>query len=285
MDIEPDDAGESPEEWLAALRLSKDLRDAAHLLSPQQQRILVDLYYQVQEARKRTANQLRHARQEPNTWITFMTRFLMRMEKLVAHGLDVTSDVHPASRWAKSCHGIGPVLAAGLAAYIDITKTPTVSALWSLCGLNPEAVWQKGQKRPWNAHLKLLQWKISDSFVKCHNHEKCVYGHLYAARKQLEVQRDAEGRFRAQAEKTLAHHAIRDKATRALYEAGHLPPGRLDLRARRYAVKRFLSHYWQVAYYEQYHVLPPGPYITTAEPEVHRHYAPPPGYEDIFRAQ
>lgn len=276
------DTFETPEEWIGALRLSRDLREAARLISPKQQRLLVDLYYQIQDNRKATANQLRAAKEEPNAWITFLTLFMQRMEKLAAGGLDIASNQQAVSLWAKSTLGIGPVIAAGLAAYIDITKTPTVSALWSLAGLNPTVVWKKGEKRPWNANLKVLNWKIGDSFCKFHNHEKCFYGHIYAARKQLEVERNEAGRFRDQAEKTLATRVIKDTATRAIYEAGKLPAGRLELRARRVAVKLFLSHYWQVAFYEHYKTLPRGPYINTKEPLMHSHYIPPPGYEDVF---
>jgi LAGLIDADG-like domain len=688
------DALETPEEWIGALRLSRDLREAGRLLSPKQQRLLVDLYYQIQDNRKATANQLRAAHEEPNAWITFLTSFMQRMEKLAAGGLDIASNQQAVSLWAKSIFGIGPVIAAGLAAYIDITRTPSVSGLWSLCGLNPTAVWEKGSKRPWNAQLKVLCvlpdqrvttrrghipmqsvmvgdevlthtgqwkpvtdvyvnaytgpafqlraygranqgawvtaghpvytreraviyyvdtatgrarwkrgdqrrarriaraqqmrdlreqgltlraiadicgvseacvsvnvrylanvlgqrpvgwravedvevgwdifapvisahpqdvvldfsnragllyqgetvrsagnrakavpvcvrvdttvarliglylaeghsslrkqviwsfhikerpyqtfvqeslqqiwglstsvydneagqstqvtcsstlladafaewfgtgahskhmptawleilgdeeamalidglmegdgytspegartlttvsqtlayqvqelarrlgflasinrhqdvykvrlqartitaewtptgtwhavqsrrtrfyegpvynlevaddhsytvegtiwhncWKIGDSFMKFHNNPNCFYGHIYAARKQLEVERNAAFLFRDQAEKTLANRRIQDKATRAIYEAGQLPAGRLELRARRVAVKLFLSHYWEVAFYEHYHTLPRSPYILAKEPGLHRHYVPPPGYETIF---
>jgi hypothetical protein len=125
-------------------------------------------------------------------------------------------------------------------------------------------------------------WKIGDSFCKFHNHPGCVYGQYYAARKQLEVERNAAGRFRDQAEKTLANRALKDKATRAIYEAGQLPAGRLELRARRVAVKLFLSHYWEVAYCEHYRERPRTAYILMKEPEVHRHYLAPPGYETVW---
>jgi hypothetical protein len=274
------DTLETPDEWYAAMRLTRDLREAARLLSPQQQRILVDLYYQVQEARKRTANQLRQAQQEPNAWITFMLTFLQRMEKLVAGALDIASNQQAVSLWAKSIYGVGPVIAAGLAAYVDITKTPRVSSLWSLAGLNPMARWQRGEKRPWNARLKTLAWKIGDSFTKFHNRDECFYGHIYAARKQLEVARNEAGRFRDQARQALAERAIKDPATRAIYAAGKLPAGRLELRARRVAVKNFLSHYWEVAYFEHYGRVPPLPYIVLNDPEAHGHYVCAPGYED-----
>jgi hypothetical protein len=274
---------ESPEILIAAMRLTKDLREAARLLSPEQQRYMVDLYYQAQEMRKGLANQARAASGEPNAWIPWMSQVVRRMEKLIAGALQTSTNEQAVSRWARAQVGIGPVLAAGLAAYIDITRTPSVSALWSLAGLNPAAVWSKGMKRPWNAQLKVLCWKIGDSFCKLHNHDDCLYGHVYAARKQQEVARNEAGQFREQAEKTLANRVIRDPRTRVRYEMGQLPDGRLELRARRVAVKLFLSHYWAVGYWEAHHTLPPKPYILAAQGELHTRYIPPPGYEEVFR--
>ena len=60
---------------------------------------------------------------------------------------------------------------------------------------------------------------------------------------------------------TLEEKNIRDKATRDVYESGHLPDGRLDMRARRYAVKRFLSHYYEAAWILHYNTEPPNPWI------------------------
>jgi hypothetical protein len=274
---------DSPELLIASMRLTKDLRDAARILSPQQQRILVDLYYQVQDGRKRSANQMLAAKQEPNAWVTMMSGYLQRLEKLVAGALDISTNEAPVSRWAKAQTGVGPVLTAALAAYIDIRTTPSVSALWSLAGQNPLAVWNRGEKRPWNAALKVVAWKLGDSFVKFHNHKDCLYGHIYAARKRLEVERNEAYAFRPLAEKTLANKKIKDVATRKIYEAGQLPAGRLELRARRVATKLFLSHYWNVAYYEEYHRLPAAqPYIFAKDPTLHTQYIPPPGYEEVF---
>jgi hypothetical protein len=269
-------------DYIAALRLTRDLRDAARLLSPEQQRIVVDLYYLIQEARKASMNQRRAMGQEPNAFVSFLGRFLLRMEKLAAGALDIASNQSPVSVWAKSQVGIGPVLAAGLAAHIDITKTPSISALWRFAGQDPTITWAKGQKRPYNANLKVLVWKIGDSFMKFHNHERCVYGHIYAARKAQEVARNGAGAFSALAAQTLLERQIKDKETRAIYEAGQLPAGRLELRAERYARKLFLAHYWQVAYWEHFHALPPAPYILVAQGKLHTHYLPPPGYEEIF---
>jgi len=83
---------------------------------------------------------------------------------------------------------------------------------------------------------------------------------VYAERKALEVSRNDGGLLKEQAAATLEAKKITDKATRARYEEGRLPDGRIDLRARRYAVKLFLSHWHDVAYRERYGVAPPLPY-------------------------
>lgn len=116
-------------------------------------------------------------------------------------------------------------------------------------------------KRPYNADLKVLCWKLGDSFVKQSSRESDVYGHVYRERKELEVKRDAEGYNEETARETLAKRRIGDAETRKTYESGRLPAGRLDLRARRYAVKLFLSHYQWVAWESTYNTKPPMPYI------------------------
>ena len=139
-------------------------------------------------------------------------------------------------------HGIGPVIAAGLLAHIDIHKAPTVGNIWSFAGLNPDQKWEKGQKRPWNADLKTLCFKISDSFVKTSNSTKSFYGPIYRSRKVYETQKNELGEYADAAAQVLATKRITEPATKKTYESGKLPLGHVDMRARRYAVKFFLSH-------------------------------------------
>ena len=153
------------------------------------------------------------------------------------------------------------MIAAGLLAHIDISKAPYASSIWRFAGLLPGQKKVKGVKRDWNADLKVLAWKLGDSFVKQSGHEKCYYGHLYRQRKELEVTRDKNDYNAETAAQTLLEKNIQDKATRAAYESGHLPDGRLDMRARRYAVKRYLSAYFEAAYILHYNKTPPDPWI------------------------
>ena len=136
--------------------------------------------------------------------------------------------------------------------------------------------WDKGAKRPWNARLKRLSWIIGDCFVKVHNSEKDIYGHVYKERKMLEVSRNEAGNFSAQAEASLKDRNIKDKGLKECYESGKLPDGRIELRARRYAVKLFLSHYHHVAFEDHFGKAPPSPY--NIEHGGHSHFIAPPNW-------
>lgn len=72
---------------------------------------------------------------------------------------------------------------------------------------------------------------------------------------------------------------VTDPKTRKIYLAGKLPPGRLDLRARRYATKFFLSHYFEVGYWLHYQKPPPAPFVIARMGHVH--YVEPPHAQEI----
>jgi transposase len=255
-------------------------RDLAKGLDADQARFLVDFYYAIQDFRIRAEGQVRALAQGKDTgtfeigdWLSVETRAL---EEEIVPALDAWAKAHVPGRWMQSIHGIGPVIAAGFLAHIDITRAPTVGHIWRYAGLDPTVKWGKGQKRPWNAGLKVLCWKTADSFVKQRNNPKDVYGKVYEERKALEVERNLAGRFANQAAASLRDKKIRDPETRAVYEAGQLPAGRLDMRARRYAVKLFLAHGHHVMYEDHYGEPPPKPYALTHLE--HAHFISPPNW-------
>lgn len=244
---------------LEALR--RDLKMAAKTLSSQEARYLVDMYYLMQEDRKRTHNQVRAMEGEPTAVIAWLADNCRRMENWVKGALDAYSANHPVGEWARSIHGIGPVIAAGLLAHIDITRAPTAGHIWSFAGLVPGQKWEKGERRPFNAALKTLCWKIGESFVKVSGNEKAFYGQIYLQRKALEVQRNEAGAFEEQAAEKLKKFRIgKDTDAYKHYSNGRLPPAHLHSRAKRYAVKLFLAHYHETAYREQHGKAPPNPY-------------------------
>jgi len=188
------------------------------------------------------------------------------LERSIKNALDAYGSASPVGRWAKSIVGIGPVISAGLLAHIDITKAPTVGHIWRFAGLDPTVTWEKGQKRPWNASLKTLCWKIGESFVKVSTHEDDVYGHLYVERKVKEQARNDAGALADQAAAKLDKFRIgKTTDAYAAYAAGKLPPGHLHARAKRWAVKLFLAHYHAVAFRDRFGIDAPKPYILTRE--------------------
>lgn len=255
-----------------------DFTKAARLLTRDEVRYLVDSYYQIQEYRKRAGNQVREMVKagEYNAVIEWIFKNMKDLEYKIKKALEAYTDEDPMGRWSKSICGIGPVLSAGLLAHIDIEKAPTVGHIWRFAGLDPTVEWNKGQKRPWNARLKTLCWLIGQSFVKVHNHPKDFYGHLYKERKAYEQQKNEAGDYAEQARRTLEKYKI-GKNTEAYkwYCQGKLPPAHIDQRARRWAVKLFLSHYHEVAYQLHYGTKPPKPFAI--EHLGHAHMIHPPG--------
>lgn len=260
VELKADQAGDQHD--LVVLRLQKDIASAADTLTPREARYIVDLYYQVQEYRIALSAQIRAVgTAEPHAMLDFMTAQVQTLERQCQRALDLWTRDHPLSKWARGICGVGPVIAAGLRAHIDITKAPTVGHIWRFAGLDPTLVWEKGQKRPFNASLRVLCFKIGESFVKVQNNDADVYGKVYVQRKALEIERNEAGQFADQADKVLATKKI-GKATEAYkaYSQRKLPPAHIHARARRYAVKLFLAHYWETAYRLHYKTEPPLPY-------------------------
>ena len=252
---------ENPATAIAILQSRADIREAAKLMGREEIGYLVNSFYEVQEFRKSADNMSRSMVKDgrPNQFVAWLGVSQHSVENDIEAALKayVFSREEGVATWAMQQHGIAHILTAGLLSQIDIERCYTAGHLWSFAGLNPAAEWKKGKRRPWNAFLKSLCWKIGDSFVKHRGSDDCVYGHIYAARKHDEAQRNEAGEFADQARAALAKKNFRDTATRECYESGKLPLGRIDLRARRIAVKLFLAHYHDVAtWYAKGHRAP-----------------------------
>ena len=308
---------------------AKDLRVAAHALSPHEARYLVDLYYQIQEFRKATANQIRSLGDgEPGTVIGGVFTTMETVEKKIAKALDYYTDVEKTGMgaWAKSQVGIGPVIAAGFLAHIDFNpwrcnqrdgkwcterephegcsrkELVTCAAIWRFAGLDPTSKWEKGKKRPWNAALKTLCWKLGESFVKTSTNEKAFYGKLYQQRKEIEQRSNLDGKLSDQARAALTSRNIGKSTDAHAWYAGcftreaaetiaastdkaktmaklkgepgsglpMLPPAHIHRRATRWTVKLFLSHYFDEGCRRVLKHEPPAPYSLQMLGHVHK---------------
>ena len=260
-------------------RLNRDLKEATKRLSEDEVRYLVDAYYSIQDYRKTSANQIRAMResQEPNEVTMWLFENNRILESQIKRALDAYTDSVKMGLWCKSICGIGPVITAGLLAHIDIHKAPTAGNIWAYAGLNPGQEWKKGEKRPWNARLKTLCWLLGESFTKVSNRDEDYYGRIYQVRKKMEIEKNEAKEFADQAAEKLKKFKI-GKTTDAYkhYSEGFLPPAHIHARAKRYAVKLFLSHYHWVAHEIYLGTPPPVPYVI--EHMGHVDIIPPPNW-------
>lgn len=269
----------TPAELEGIEKIRRDIREAAGGLGHREARFLVDAYYMIQGNRIEAANQLRALTEseEPHVVLAWLFDQQRLLENEIKKALDPYTDAHEVGVWAKTITGIGPVLSAGLLAHIDIEQAPTVGHIWRFAGLDPTVRWERGKKRPWNADLKVLCWKIGESFVKVKANESDIYGKVYETRKLQEIEKNEAGVFADQAARALEEkNYTKGTETRAAYEQGKLPAGRLHARAKRYATKLFLAHWHHVAYESRFGEPPPKPYII--EHGGHVHYIAPPNW-------
>ena len=258
MDEEPQ---LSSAEFLESIkRLTKDLKEATITLSLAEVRFLVDAYYQMQNDRIRSHHQERTLEEsaEPHTVVTWLASQRETLENQIKRALDAYSASQVVGQWARSIVGIGPVIASGLIAHIDVKDRPTVGHVWRFAGLDPTTEWKAKTKRPWNADLKRRCWIIGESFVKVSGNKNDVYGQVYKARKALEIERNTAGLFAEQAAAALAKKKFRaETEAKKHYDAGRLPPAHIHARSTRYAVKLFLSHLHAVMYWVNESKAPP----------------------------
>lgn len=258
-------------------RLNKDTKLAAQRLTPREARYLCDLYYQMQDQRIRAAHQDRAMsdESEPSSVFAWLRGQSETLESRVQTLLDAYSKGHRIGRWMRSVTGIGPVIAAGMIAHLDVGKAPTPGHFFSFAGLSPDQKWAKGQKRPWNARLKVLCWKLGESFVKSQGIDGSFYGPLYAKRKAYEWDRNLKGenanaasdksdRFGDDTNAKLWYTGqINPEWARMVLDGGKpfpqsipenarvkngtrmIPPAHVHARATRWTVKLFLSHLHQ----------------------------------------
>jgi hypothetical protein len=252
-------------------RFNRDVRSLAAEMDQNSTRKLVDAYYTIQENRMAFSAQARELKTQdsPSELVEFLSYNLQLMEKSLKFPLEAFAQSTVAGEWALSQYGIGPVLAAGLCAHIDITKAPTAGSVWRYAGLDPTQKWEKGQKRPFNAELKTLSWKIGQSFMKFHKRDECFYGHLYKQDKDRRVSKNEAGDYADFAKEILDTKNFKANQTRATLETGILSDAQIDAQARRFAVKIFLSHYHAVAFQAHYGEPAPRPYIIAHGDHVH----------------
>lgn len=260
--------------------LSKDLREYCARMSRGEARFVVDLYYQLQQKRIALDHQALSSERsgEPPRFLATFAAAFEHFENVVKDALKVFVNEYAVGRWCMAQVGVGPVITAGLLAHIDIRIAKNVGKIWRFAGLDPTVEWKRGQKRPWNAFLKTLcAFKLGESFVHTCNHPESYYGKIYQEAKQSMILRNEGGGFREAAQLALEKaekegrlkRFSEDSTCLRCWRAGQLSPAHIHARARRKAVKVFLSHLHEVMHRDYYGTEPPVPYIFAYEPEKH----------------
>lgn len=229
-------------------------------LADAEARFLVSNYYEAQEGRKRSDMQLRHvgekALEDNMEILQWSGQVFSIVEQRVVKFLESYAEGKAPGRWMLAQYGIGPIIAAGILAHVDIEKAPTVGHIWRFAGLDPTCEWKKGEKRPYNAHLKQICWHAGECFKRTSNRSECYYGHLYREKKVQLVAKNEAGGF---AERAKIFYTKSAEVRKTLAE-GKLPAGNLDSQATRFAVKIFLSHLHALWFWDHYKKPPPKPF-------------------------
>ena len=274
---------ETFDEWSRLERIiRKDLREAAREMGLDEIRFMVDTYYSHQKTRIASTGQFRALTDsdEPRGTLAWLGLQMWHWEETIRLSLAEWCRSEPSgwAAWSQSIVGVGPVLTAGLMAHVDLEKAPTVGHLWAFAGLDPSREWGKGEKRPWNAALKtLVAFKLGESFVKVQANANDVYGQVFAAYKGKVQSQNESGKF-AQYARDRAERFGKSTDARKHYTGGRLPPAHVHARARRAAVKLFLSHWHQVGLWLTMGRLAPEPYAI-AHLAGHTRELPPPNLE------
>lgn len=130
-------------------------------------------------------------------------------------------------------------------------------------------------KPPYNKELKTTCYLIGESFCKVSNRGS-LYGTLYRERKAWETTMNESGHYAEQAARMLSEKNY-DKST-PTYKAmsqGKLSEAHINNRAKRYATKIFLTHFFEACWLDKYGTKPPVIYpiafqnhVDYIEPEV-----------------
>jgi len=256
--------GELDDYSVAVGRLTKDLRRAASELSDQEAAYLVNGYYSIQELRIIAGNRSKALAkaEKPNLVSNWLYAQMEALEGQIRAALDKYGSSHRLGVWPRSIIGIGPVITAGLLAHTHSDHFSSPSKLWSFAGLNPAMEWKPGERRPFNADLKVLCYKIGESFIKFQNHPDDFYGKYFVKyRTAYRTKNDIGGFAERAADIIKAGRFKKTTEAHKHYTEGVLPPAHIHAMARRKTVKLFLSHYWQVSYEILFNKTPPHVYV------------------------
>ncbi len=335
--------------------LSRQTKSSAATVTHEQFRFIIDNYYATQQHRINIAGQIRAVDQGfdkvaegEQPAIAWLFKDVQNRENQIKKMIDTYVKEHPVGQWLTANKGIGPLFAANLLRYIDITKcnhanqvhayfglnnnnTPwlgkakaekIVNEAYDHFGLKPSEITDdvflrvaiasgrsitsvkrgfnshvqniKGPKPsnktslinylakpPFNRDAKKLVYLIGESFV-LNSNRGSLYGELYKERKAYETMKNERGDYAEQAKKELESKSYnKETVTYERLSQGKLSDDHINMRARRWAVKIFLTHVFEALWIYTYKTNPPTIYPIAHQGHVD-YIKPEVPYENYF---
>jgi hypothetical protein len=269
-------------------KLSKDILQSMQSMTDKEVKFLVQTYYIIQETRIQVSNRYQALLKEqmPNQFWTWAFNEFEKFENQIKKALKKWVEQQPIwTEWAVNVKGLGPIIIAGMVAYVDINKINSAGQLISYAGLVPGQERKRNEKIKWNPDVKKLCFNIGEVFVKSSN---SFYQDIYRRRKEYEIGKNNNFDYKDQAKGILRKKTFKDTncPTYKAYASGKLSDGHIHMRAKRYATKMFLSHFFEVYYTLSHGKPPPMPYVIDILG--HKDYVAPPEWikaEDNPRSQ
>lgn len=256
----------TPQELLKEIRalrkaFNKDIAGAAKTIPEREVRYLVGMYYTAQQMRIAIAGKLRSIGEKPNAMLTIFLDMFEEVERDIQAALDVYTDNSEIGRSFRRIKGIGPVLTAAWLAHVNVHIAGNCAKVLSFGGYNPNMVWEKGQKRPYNADLKLVFSKMGRAFVFLSNRAS-FFGQKYKENKKIVERRNNAGLFADRCTELLRTRNYRtDTNAYKCYKEGKYPPAHVSASARLKTVALCVGVLHREHFRLVHGTYPPDPYL------------------------
>lgn len=214
------------------IELLGDLSTAAVGMGRREAVFLVSNYYRFQDQRIRIEGQKRSLKVKPSEAFQAQLKMFSTAEHVLKSNLLRFAKQWKVGNWLMAQKGIGPCIAAGLLAHLDLRgsqNTPghcqTAGHFFSFAGLQNNIKWEKGKRRPYSADLKKLCYKLGESFIKVQNRDGAIYGQYYRQRRDYEDKRNFAGELADQAAEKLERFDIGKSTDAHKWYSGRYTPG------------------------------------------------------------
>lgn len=130
----------------------RDMKNASRLMKHEEARWLVQRYYQLQDYRIQSANQVNkkaadgEPANDPNQMLQWLAKQDRTLELNIQSSLKIFAGEFRVGKWLQNLHGVGPVLSAGALSYFDIRRAKYAGSYWRYAGMAPKSVWISAKK-------------------------------------------------------------------------------------------------------------------------------------------